>query len=134
MHKYTENEHTINAFVQLEIEVSSAVGKFHETYRELGDDSSQSRRHIILIPDKHLHMFPWESVPTLRNQAVSRVPSLFALRDILALHSPDGVLEIDRNNAYYLLNPSQDLANTEKTFKDIIKKYVDSFGWTERKL
>ncbi|KAF9431145.1 hypothetical protein BGZ94_008295 [Podila epigama] len=37
--------------------------------------------HVVLILDKHLQMFPWESCPVLRDEAVSRLPSISFLRD-----------------------------------------------------
>ena len=37
--------------------------------------------HVILILDKELQCFPWESIPYLRQRAVSRMPSLSAIGD-----------------------------------------------------
>ncbi|KAI1317841.1 hypothetical protein EDD11_007643 [Mortierella claussenii] len=102
--------------------------------------------HVILILDKHLQMFPWESCPVLREEAVSRVPSMYFLRDRilqqkhhLAQSSIGDAsltdlnrsrewqdLEVNPQRTYYVLNPGGDLKSTEEEFKD----YVESQeGW-----
>ncbi|KAJ1337665.1 separase [Microdochium nivale] len=39
--------------------------------------------HTILIVDKALHIFPWESLPCMEGSAVSRIPSLACLRRLI---------------------------------------------------
>ncbi len=41
--------------------------------------------HIFLVLDKDTAPFPWESMPILRNRAVSRIPSMAFLQDRLEL-------------------------------------------------
>ncbi|OTB06864.1 hypothetical protein M426DRAFT_318579 [Hypoxylon sp. CI-4A] len=76
--------------------------------------------HTILILDKSLHAFPWESLPCLQNLAVSRVPSLDCLRRlILEAKSSSNGREghyASINSGTYILNPSSDLKNTQATF------------------
>ncbi|KAF2476212.1 uncharacterized protein BDR25DRAFT_331118 [Lindgomyces ingoldianus] len=81
--------------------------------------------HTILILDKNLHRFPWESMPCLQSIAISRLPSLAALRErILAARSSDNARD-DRPGHYIpasaggtsILNPSGDLSHTSKTLK-----------------
>ncbi|KAG0258711.1 hypothetical protein DFQ27_004497 [Actinomortierella ambigua] len=48
---------------------------------DLGNDGFDNGAHVILILDKHLQMFPWENLPVLRGEAVSRLPSIWFLRD-----------------------------------------------------
>ncbi|KAI1333799.1 peptidase family C50-domain-containing protein [Xylariaceae sp. FL0016] len=98
--------------------------------------------HTILILDKPLHVFPWESLPCLQGAAVSRVPSLAYLKraiverkqskvnarsesesedELHATSSEPGSRDkeghyIDINSGTYMLNPSADLVNTQSTF------------------
>ena len=59
--------------------------------------------HVILILDKYIQMLPWESLPCLQNQSVSRLPSITFLRDRILLvkyRNNDDSSNIDK----YLLN------------------------------
>ena len=49
-----------------------------------GDDA---HNHLILIVDKSAQRIPWESLPILRGEAVSRLPSINFLRDFLNRYS-----------------------------------------------
>lgn len=77
-------------------------------------------------------MLPWESLPCLRNQSVSRLPSISFLRDrILSMKcqnnnnsSNNGKYFIDPQKAFYILNPSQDLESTQKKFEDFVKRFI----------
>jgi separase len=98
-------------------------------------------QHVILILDKNVQMLPWESLPCLRFQAVSRLPSLSFLRDRIML--TDHVNKkgenkkgektersgyfINANKIFYVLNPSQNLKHTQNSFEKFVKKYVFSF-------
>ncbi|RHZ83649.1 hypothetical protein Glove_89g107 [Diversispora epigaea] len=112
-------------------------------------------QHIILILDKNVQMLPWESLPCLRNQPVSRLPSLSFLRDrILSIQHhniPHNINTnnrrqknqrniqntenteflnhmVNKNNCYYVLNPSQDLKNTQKEFETFVKSFQNWDG------
>ena len=76
-------------------------------------------------------MLPWESLPCLRYQAVSRLPSLSFLRDRIMLtdhvnkkgkKSGWSDYVIDQNKVFYVLNPSQNLKHTQNEFEDFVKK------------
>ncbi|CAG8762128.1 16814_t:CDS:2, partial [Acaulospora morrowiae] len=98
--------------------------------------SSDSDQHVILILDKNVQMLPWESLPCLRDQPVSRLPSISFLRDriMLARHLhrqkdknadwSDYVVE--QNKCFFVLNPSQDLKNTQNEFEAFVKSFK---GW-----
>lgn len=108
-------------FDMITIQTIDALRAYHEAWKSLEDGSST--RHTILILDKKLHVFPWESLPCLQGQPVSRLPSLVSLRDrILMIHSSQGhhpstkSLQISRQSGSYILNPSSDLSGTEETF------------------
>ncbi|KAH8686804.1 peptidase family C50-domain-containing protein [Ilyonectria robusta] len=89
--------------------------------------------HTVLVLDKALHAFPWESMPCMEGLAVSRVPSLACLRQLIlesqpaktateddARDLPEGhYVSADRGT--YILNPSTDLKNTQVTFQASLK-------------
>ncbi|EFQ99882.1 separin [Nannizzia gypsea CBS 118893] len=93
-------------------------------------------RHTILILDKSLHAFPWESMECLRNCSVSRMPSLDSVRDQILRLTPQERHEggqfgfyASRNSGTYLLNPAGDLKSTEALFKESLSALE---GWAGR--
>lgn len=116
----------LNAYAEIDfdsivVETHDALRSYHEAVR--GRSQSDEGRHTILILDKALHAFPWESLPCMDGLAVSRLPSLGCLRErILGQNNevpndaPDGHY-ISRESGSYILNPSGDLKNTQKTFQ-----------------
>ncbi|CAK7264517.1 separin protein [Sporothrix epigloea] len=111
--------------------------------------------HSILVLDKSLHVFPWESLPCMRQLAVSRVPSLACLRNLILfqqqqlqqqqdasnideLREQDGTADISRPSGYraslasgaYMLNPSGDLPSTETTFDGPLTSSLRGPQWT----
>jgi hypothetical protein len=80
--------------------------------------------HIVLIVDKLLLHYPWESTPSLRAQSVSRVPCLSFLRDRLLdwKEEEPEMMTMTDNRVSFILNPSKDLSSTEKTLQTYLKK------------
>jgi separase len=115
----------LNAYAEIDfdsivIETHDALRCYHEAVRASGD--SDEGRHTILILDKALHSFPWESLPCMEGQAVSRLPSLGCLRDriiasqpTLSNKLPEGCYA-KREKGSYILDPDGDLKNTQATF------------------
>ncbi|KAJ3159011.1 hypothetical protein HDU86_002180 [Geranomyces michiganensis] len=121
-------------------EIRDAHAEFYRAYTELqktttttGERPHQKPTHTILIPDKHLIAFPWESLPILRHVPVTRLPSIFFLRDILVKDQAAGggvgsrPTTVDRKSVHYVLNPSGDLAKTEQAFKAMVTECAE---WT----
>lgn len=94
--------------------------------------------HTILVLDRALHAFPWESMPCMDGLAVSRVPSLACLRQLILEAQPAvdqsaqddeadasrDILEghyVSPSRGTYILNPSTDLKNTQATFQPVMK-------------
>ncbi|KAF4969698.1 hypothetical protein FSARC_3144 [Fusarium sarcochroum] len=88
--------------------------------------------HTILVLDKALHAFPWESMPCMEGLAVSRVPSLACLRQLITESqplasendTPEDAPEghyVSAERGTYILNPSTDLVNTQSTFHSTMK-------------
>ncbi|KAK0903240.1 separin protein [Friedmanniomyces endolithicus] len=89
------------------------------TYHEACIGPGQHAQHLILILDKRLQAFPWESLPYLQGSSVSRINSMLGLRErILAIRRQQSSLSDDRHNisrtsGTYILNPSGDLTSTQ---------------------
>lgn len=85
---------------------------------------------IILMLDKDLQRLPWETIPLLKGQRVSRLPSFHFLLGYMVTHKHQlkSVLKdgIDPGNVFYVLNPQGNLPNTEKTFKAWFQRKA---GW-----
>ena len=94
--------------------------------------------HLFLILDKNVQGFPWESIPTLRGESVSRVPDTRFLLDRLSLADFYGRGEkkgaridrarVDPRKIFYFLNPAGDLEGTEGRFNDWLKE-MNGVGW-----
>ncbi|KAF2856987.1 cell division-associated protein-like protein [Plenodomus tracheiphilus IPT5] len=111
-----------------EIDFDTMVIETHEAlraYHSAAHRTSSTSRHTILILDKNLHGFPWESLPCLEQLSVSRLPSLAALRERLLAAKASRTCENAAPGHYIratsggtsILNPSGDLAHTTKTIQ-----------------
>ncbi|KAK0938311.1 separin protein [Friedmanniomyces endolithicus] len=102
-------------FDGMAVDVLDALRSYHEAC--IGQDPDP--RHLILVLDKRLQAFPWESLPCLQGSSVSRMNSMLGLRErILAMRRQRSSLSDDRYNisrisGTYILNPSGDLTSTQ---------------------
>jgi separase len=123
-------------FDAMVVDTFDALHAYHSVAKETKCDHEGT--HTILILDKSLHVFPWESLPCLQGLAISRVPSLDCLRrSILESATSSGHKDatgsdsdkssgsrpasraghhVSTNTGTYILNPSADLTNTQATF------------------
>ncbi|KAI8938024.1 hypothetical protein NX059_005698 [Plenodomus lindquistii] len=111
-----------------EIDFDAMVVETHEAlraYHSAAHKTSGRSRHTVLILDKNLHGFPWESLPCLEQLSITRLPSLAALRERL-LAARSSRTNANAASGHYIrassggtsiLNPSGDLAHTTKTIK-----------------
>jgi separase len=117
----------LNAYAEIDfdsivVEIHDALRGYHEAVR--ASHCNDNDRHTILILDKALHAFPWESLPCMDGLAVSRLPSLGCLRDRIHEQQRDMPEDlpygryVDRNNGSYILNPEGDLKNTQANFEN----------------
>ncbi|ORZ11265.1 peptidase family C50-domain-containing protein [Lobosporangium transversale] len=112
-------------FGKIALQIKKALCCYWEAETEAKNNGFDDGAHVILILDKHLQIFPWESCPVLREEAVSRVPSIWFLRDRI-LQQKYCIFKVDPQKTFYILNPGGDLKNTEDEFKE----YVESQqGW-----
>jgi separase len=111
------------------VEVLDALRCYHEAIRALGVEHPQ---HTILILDKELLVFPWESLPCLDGRAVSRMPSLNCVEsrlDKMRVQGVDGsAFSISTSRGAYILNPSSDLASTQSTFTAAFSTSLPNFS------
>jgi separase len=116
-------------FDSMSIEVLDALRSYHDSVDENRSDAA----HLILVLDRRLHAFPWESLPCLQDSSVSRVDSMLTLRDrLLEMQSKEGRYTVSKKTGSYILNPGGDLKGTESTMGPELTKLAqgDSFEWT----
>ncbi|KAG0215920.1 hypothetical protein BGX28_007146 [Mortierella sp. GBA30] len=136
-------------FGRIAMQIKEALRCYWLAETEAKNNGFDEGAHVILILDKHLQAFPWESCPALRGEAVSRMPSIWFLRDrilqqrFLASTSKQEQkqeqeqdlrqqleewkdLEVDPQRTFYILNPTGDLKNTEREFETYVQSQE---GW-----
>ncbi|KAI7816937.1 peptidase family C50-domain-containing protein [Gamsiella multidivaricata] len=127
-------------FGRIALQIKEALHRYWLEETKANNSGFDDGAHVILILDKHLQTFPWESCPGLRSEAVSRVPSMCFLRDRILQQkyliskeergeqwgSEWRDLEVDPQKTFYVLNPEGDLKNTEDEFKEYVGKQQ---GW-----
>ena len=102
------------------IDIQEAIRCYHEAAPPKKQD------HVILILDKALHMFPWESLPCLRGRSVSRLPSLGTMMERVVMSPIEGAIwpSVTANKGFFVLNPSGDLKHTQSQFETTLSKYT----------
>ena len=76
------------------------------------------RNHVYLVLDNALHGLPWETLPQLRGQSVSRVPNA---RYVVDAATQQGPCRVRPEHVRYELNPTGDMHRTEKRFVDFFE-------------
>ena len=90
-----------------------------------GAAPSSPRGPVLLLLDSSLTALPWESMPGLAGQRISRAPSLGLLAVSLAARGGRGV-GVDLRSAYFLLNPGGDLPATQARLQPLLASQT---GW-----
>ncbi|CAK7197429.1 separin protein [Sporothrix eucalyptigena] len=144
-------------FDSMVVETFDALFAYHSAVHDSQARSSATAAgepsdhlHSILVLDKSLHVFPWESLPCMMNLAVSRVPSLACLRRLILeqqqqqqhatdddeLREPSDVVgrpsgcRASISSGAYMLNPGGDLPSTETTFDGPLTLNLRGPNWT----
>lgn len=128
--------------IDLRVLLEEVAVKLKSARREQDDDDRH--RHLFLVLDKNVQGVPWESIPTLRGRAVSRIPTIAFLMDRLQLSRTltsstpsqkqrrpvvtDRAL-VNPAKTTYILNPSGDLKSTEQTFAPWLRQMDKQAGW-----
>ncbi|PQK09047.1 hypothetical protein BB8028_0001g11180 [Beauveria bassiana] len=124
-------------FDAMVVEVYDALKGYYGALEGAG--AREDGAHTILVLDKALHVFPWESLPCMEGLAVSRVPSLACLRQLITesnMPPKDKAASWDSLPGHYvsstagtyMLNPSSDLKSTQSFFQKPFTATLD--GWT----
>ena len=129
-------------FDGMTVDVLDALRAYHDAVSE----ETVQGQHLILILDKRLQNFPWESMPYLQGSSVSRVGSMVSLQErILAMRRhvspsrcdnlPADAIDchvVSRISGTYILNPSGDLTSTQTTLSPALTKLPTglSSSWT----
>ncbi|KAL6715587.1 separin protein [Lecanora helva] len=112
-------------FDSIAIETTDALRQYHQAVND--QIIGQTEQHTILILDRQLHCFPWESLPCMSGQAICRLPSIGCLRDRILIQkertgqvknsSATDRIYANRNSGAYILNPGGDLKTTQEKFE-----------------
>ncbi|XP_020821918.1 separin [Phascolarctos cinereus] len=90
----------------------------------------QSNGHLVLVLDKDLQKLPWENIPSLRTQPVTRLPSLRFLLSYSIIRETQASSVLNRGvnpqSTFYILNPQNNLENTEERFR---ARFCSEAGW-----
>eukprot|EP01028_Stygiella_incarcerata_P000870 TRINITY_DN1138_c0_g1_i3.p1 TRINITY_DN1138_c0_g1~~TRINITY_DN1138_c0_g1_i3.p1 ORF type:complete len:2269 (-),score=517.22 TRINITY_DN1138_c0_g1_i3:619-7284(-) len=91
------------------------------------------RRHLVFSFGDAMQPFPWESMPFLWQQSISRVPSIHFFKHMKS-NCPKGMKGlkegIDIGSTCYMLNPGGDLTRTQTLFESIFSSNSQWVGWT----
>jgi len=96
---------------------SAAQERFSTNLKSHSGECSR-RGPVILVLEKEIQNLPWESLPYLDDQPMSRIPSLSLLFT--------RVVFVERSSTSYLLNPTGDLRSTQSLFE---KDFEAQPGW-----
>ncbi|KAK0711664.1 peptidase family C50-domain-containing protein [Lasiosphaeris hirsuta] len=136
-------------FDSMAVETFDALQSYHSAVKS--NETTGAGIHTILMLDKSLHVFPWESLPCLQGCAVSRMPSLACLRRLIheqraasgspATPSNDQPGDAPRSpleghhasfrSGSYILNPGADLKTTETAFAQPLATHLPSKSWKQ---
>ncbi|KAJ5698312.1 hypothetical protein N7462_000317 [Penicillium macrosclerotiorum] len=118
-------------FDMMVVDTLDALRGYHDAARE--ELASRPPSHTILVLDKALHLFPWESLPCLQGFPVCRVPSLECLRErVLQFRNGRSGAVVRRTSGAYLLNPTGDLRTTQTTFEGDLSRLGSWTGLVNR--
>jgi len=126
-------------FDSMSVDVLDALRSYHDAR----SDATSEGRHLVLVLDRRLQAFPWESMPCLEKTSVSRVGSMLSLREcIVAMrvnsnsnpdlpNMGDGCHLVDGSSGTYILNPDSNLPRTQQTLSPALSKLtaVPSAQW-----
>ncbi|KAF3066030.1 Separin [Trichoderma lentiforme] len=120
-----------------EIDFDGMVLETYDALRGYHNAANSTERedgtHTVLVLDKLLHAFPWESMPCMDGLSVSRVPSLACLRKLIREAGRDPARKshghfVSAKVGTYILNPSSDLTNTQTFFQSAFSGFSSWSG------
>ncbi|KAM3415614.1 Separin [Cercospora zeina] len=121
-------------FDSMTVEVADALRSYYDAAEQQNDGA-----HLVLVLDRRLQAFPWESMPCLEKASVSRVDSMLTLRErLVAMRANahklggEGRYTVSKHSGAYILNPSGDLKSTQAVLAPELGKLTSANGelWT----
>lgn len=94
--------------------------------------SDKRRGPVVLVIGDKIAGFPWENLPSLQCERISRVPSMHLLRRLLSKSNAKKPLTPDLKACSYILNPGNDLPRTQATFEEFFSKSLQWKGISGR--
>ncbi|CAH2266281.1 jg17830 [Pararge aegeria aegeria] len=92
----------------------------------------KAKRHpVILIVDEMLDTFPWETLPILNHQPVSRIENIHFLYSLYKEHEDkivDGYFAAEPNIGRYVINPDKNLERMELRMSSFVKYWCESWS------
>lgn len=79
---------------------------------------ASKRKHVCLLIDKHLHQIPFECFPSTKAQPITRMPSVHFLQTHIKINS----LSLNKEKAFYIVDPGCDLTHTREKFQTFFEK------------
>ncbi|KFD57593.1 hypothetical protein M513_01696 [Trichuris suis] len=115
------NEKSFRAFAKQLVSLKSAqaVVKFLNATAKPDEYEQVTNEPVIFILSKDLCMLPIHAIESLRQTPVTRVPSLHFLAFLVNKWSK--IPAVVKDNAFYVLNPTRDLAQTQQRFETFFK-------------
>ncbi|KAK4635102.1 Separin [Fulvia fulva] len=114
------------------VDVLDAMRSYHDS-----DEKTSEGAHLILVLDRRLQAFPWESLPCFEHVSVSRMDSMHSLRDrIIAMRQQVQASKLTEQDRYivprssgtYIVNPGGDLKSTESILTPELSQLAASEG------
>ncbi|EME48667.1 hypothetical protein DOTSEDRAFT_84234 [Dothistroma septosporum NZE10] len=114
------------------VDVLDSMRNHCDALHEKDDES-----HLILVLDRRLQAFPWESLPCLEKVSVSRMDSMQSLRERIitmrqqvqtAKDTQHNRYAVSRSSGTYILNPGGDLKSTESTLAPELAQIINTEG------
>lgn len=99
---------------------SDSIGEFAEYFFTQIKPKIQNakRKHVCLLIDKNLHQIPFECFPSTRSQPITRMPSIHFLQTHIKINS----LSLNKEKAFYIVDPGCDLTHTRMKFQNFFEK------------
>ncbi|XP_063833365.1 uncharacterized protein LOC135082498 [Ostrinia nubilalis] len=92
----------------------------------------KAKRHpVILIVDEMLDTFPWETLPIINHDPVSRIENIHFLYYLYKLHEKnivDGYLETKADVGRYIINPEKNLDRMEKRMGSFVQYWCGEWA------
>ncbi|XP_064074438.1 uncharacterized protein LOC113395504 [Vanessa tameamea] len=120
VHKFTLVD-GIKAFSQVALKI-----------RDEWDDLKKAKRNpVILIVDEMLDTFPWETLPIINQQPVSRIENIHFLYMLYKIHEDsivDGYFMAKADVGRYVINPEKNLERMELRMSSFVRYWCPTWG------